>query len=138
MNGGGPTVVVTDGGQAPVDSHATPPLWSAAEMIDRLGGDEALARQLVALFLGEYPKLLDALRASVSTGNADSVRRAAHAAKGCIANFVDGGPQATAHAIERLGADGRLEGVAPLVARLEHEVAALVAPMREFERAGPA
>jgi signal transduction histidine kinase/CheY-like chemotaxis protein len=113
------------------------PLWSPADLIERLGGDEALARQLVTLFLAEYPKLLTALRDSFASGRADDVRRAAHAAKGCIANFVEGGPQATAYEIERLGAGGTLEGVAPLIARLEREVVAMVLPMTEFEQSQP-
>ena len=113
------------------------PVWSARDMIERLGGDEALARQLVTLFLAEYPKLLGTLRDSFTARKADDVRRAAHAAKGCIANFVDGGPQATAYEIERLGAEGRVDDVAPLIARLEKEVAAMVIPMAEFEQSTP-
>ncbi len=113
------------------------PAWSPAATIDRLGGDESLARQLVTLFLAEYPKLLSALRDSLASGNADDVRRAAHAAKGCIANFVAGGPQATAFEIEQLGAEGRLADAAPLLARLEHEVAAVVLNMQEFEQGAP-
>jgi hypothetical protein len=60
------------------------------------------------------------------------VRRAAHAAKGCIANFIEGGPQATAYAIERLAAEGKVDEAAPLVATLEREVAALAALMNRF------
>jgi HPt (histidine-containing phosphotransfer) domain-containing protein len=119
--------------------HSAPPcfqafLWSPAEMIERLGGDDSLARQLVVLFMGEYEKLLDNLRHSVSAGNADDVRRAAHAAKGCIANFIDGGPQYTAYQIEHLATTGQLATVPALLAQLEGEVAALVEQMRAFER----
>jgi CheY-like chemotaxis protein len=122
----------------PVAPQAEPapaalPAFDAAAMIERVG-DEALARQLVGLFLAEYPKLLGALRESFAARQPDDVRRAAHAAKGCIANFVEGGPQATACEIERLGAAGRLDEVAPLLARLEREVAAMVMPMCEFEQ----
>jgi HPt (histidine-containing phosphotransfer) domain-containing protein len=106
--------------------------WSPKDLIERLGGDEALARQLVALFLAEYPSLLRTLHASCASGRADDVRRAAHAAKGCIANFIEGGPQATAYAIERLAAEGKVDEAAPLVATLEREVAALAALMNRF------
>lgn len=126
---------VTNGGE---HRHGAPGasvvLWSPAEMTERLGGDEALARQLVVLFLGEYEKLLDNLRRSVATGSADDVRRAAHAAKGCIANFIDGGPQETAYRIEQLGAAGNLAVAPALVAQLECEVATLVEQMQAFER----
>jgi HPt (histidine-containing phosphotransfer) domain-containing protein len=109
-------------------------LWSPAAMTERLGGDEALARQLVVLFLGEYEKLLANLRRSVAAGSADEVRRAAHATKGCIANFIDGGPQETAYRIEQLGASGELAMAPALVAQLEREVATLVEQMQAFER----
>ena len=105
-------------------------------MVERLGGDEELARELVALFLGEYSNLMNNLRASIGSGNADAVRRAAHAAKGCIANFTDGGAQMTAYRIEQLGAEGRLREIAPLLSDLELEVAALVRDMTAFKQ-GP-
>ena len=107
--------------------------WSPVAMIDRLDGDEELARQLITLFLGEYPRLMDGLRVSVSGGNPDAVRRAAHAAKGCIANFVDGGPQATAYMIEQLGTAGTLDDVPALVAQLEREVEGLARAMTVFQ-----
>lgn len=117
--------------------HAVPETavcWSADAMIERLGGDEQLARQLVSLFLEEYPRLIAQLKASIVSGQADAVRRAAHAAKGCIANFVEGGPQATAHSIEQFAAGGRVADAASLVARLEAEITGLVKPMTQFER----
>jgi HPt (histidine-containing phosphotransfer) domain-containing protein len=103
-------------------------------MVERLGGDEDLARELVSLFLGEYSNLMNNLRASIGTGNPDAVRRAAHAAKGCIANFIDDGPQMTAYRIEQLGTEGRVSEIAPLFSRLELEVAALVRDMTAFSR----
>jgi two-component system sensor histidine kinase/response regulator len=106
-------------------------------MVQRLGGDEELTRQLVQLFFGEQVKLLTNLHASVRGGNADHVRRAAHAAKGCIANFIDGGPQATAYRIEQLGAAGTLADVPALVTQLEREVALLVEQMRKFVQETP-
>lgn len=117
---------------------STATAWSAREMIDRLGGDEELARQLVALFLTECPRLLARLRDSLASGQADDVRRAAHAARGCIANFVEGGPQLTAFEIERLGMEGHLDLAAPVIVRLEQELAAMVAVMRDFEAGGRA
>ena len=115
------------------DPGPGPGHWSADAMIERLDGDHELARQLVGLFLTEYPKLLATLRASIESGRGDDVRRAAHATKGCLANFVETGPHDTAYEIERLGAEGRVDGAAPLVSRLEREIAAIVIDMRKFE-----
>ncbi len=91
----------------------------------------------MSLFLGEYPKLLSGLRESFASGSADDVRKAAHAAKGCIANFIEGGPQGTAHDIEKLAEVGRITEAAPLVAKLDRELTILVQHMHEFEQGAP-
>ena len=116
---------------APAAGGETPP-WSAAAMVERLGGDQDLARQLVILFLEEYPRLLGGLRVSLASRDADAIRRAAHAAKGCIANFIEAGPRATASQIEQAALRGDLGSVPALAARLEDEVARLAAEMRAF------
>jgi HPt (histidine-containing phosphotransfer) domain-containing protein len=120
-----------DWGAAP--NPESRPAWSARQLLDRLGGDEELARELVTLFLTEHPRLLSRLHASFASGRQDDVRRAAHAAKGCIANFVEGGVVDTAFEIERLSGQGRLEDASALVGRLERELADLVNDMRDFE-----
>jgi HPt (histidine-containing phosphotransfer) domain-containing protein len=115
---------------------SNPTVWSADTMVERLGGDDELARQLVSLFLTEYPRMMTAMRESIAGGVADTVRRAAHAFKGSVSNFIDDGPVTTALEIEILGKEGRLAEVPALFARLEAEVEQMVAGMREFDRAG--
>jgi HPt (histidine-containing phosphotransfer) domain-containing protein len=114
----------------------TTPAWSPEPMLERLGGDVDLGRQLVTLFLSEYPRLVENLRASLASGRPQDVRRAAHAVKGSIANFIETGPHETAFEIERLGQEERLEPAMALVPRLERELAAIVPCMRTFERGG--
>jgi HPt (histidine-containing phosphotransfer) domain-containing protein len=104
--------------------------WTSATLVDRLGGDEQLARELVTIFLTEYPKMLDAVRGGVAAGDAATIARAVHAFKGSIANFVDEGPVRTARALEQAACEGRLRDVQPLLQRLEAEVEALVEAMR--------
>lgn len=108
-------------------------VWTPTVMIERLSGDEILARELVALFLEEYPALIASLRDRVAGGDPEQVRLAAHALKGCVANFIDQGPRATAFEIERMGASGSLAGVGAALSRLEREIGEMVAQMREFE-----
>ena len=106
--------------------------WTSAALTERLGGDAALARELVDIFLTEYPKLLQTLRASVETGEAHAIQRAAHQLKGSIANFVDDGPTATASAVER-AAEETQPGVIPvLMEQLEREVQELATAMRRL------
>jgi HPt (histidine-containing phosphotransfer) domain-containing protein len=109
-----------------------PFVWSPEQMIARLGGDEGLARQLVALFLAECPRMMAQVRESVEQGSADVIRRAAHAFKGSVSNFATGGPTATAFELETAGREGRVADAPAVLARLEREVASLVDQLRTF------
>ena len=111
--------------------------WTPERMLARLDGDRELAVQLAGIFLDEYPNMLQRLRDAVSAGSADEVRRAAHALKGSISNFIDGGPTATAFELETLGRNGQVEGAPALLDRLDRELNALSDFLREFQSKGP-
>jgi HPt (histidine-containing phosphotransfer) domain-containing protein len=111
-------------------------VWSPDQMIARLGGDEELARQLVTLFLDECPRMIAEVRDSVAQGTPDLVRRAAHAFKGSVSNFLPDGPTATAFALEQIGRDERMADAPDVLARLEREVETLTAQLRVFDSQG--
>lgn len=104
--------------------------WTAADLADRLGGNQQLAHELIAIFLAEYPALLRTIQASVARNDGHAISRSAHAMKGTVSNFVDAGPTATAQALERAAAEARLADVPALVEQLERELQALAAAMR--------
>ena len=108
------------------------PAWTPERMLTRLGGDEALARQLAVLFIEECPRMLERVQTSVPSGDADAVRRAAHAFKGSVSNFIEQGPAVTAFELECLGRDNRLDSAPAVVARLEREVADFLVDLRRF------
>lgn len=110
--------------------------WTPARMLSRLDGDVELAQQLAAIFVDEYPHMLDRLRAALASGVADDVRRAAHALKGSVSNFIDGGPTATAFELENMGRSGQLEGTSAVLDRLERELASLSSSLRRFHSEG--
>ena len=111
--------------------------WSPAAMIERLGGDEELARQLVELFVAECPRMMSVVRESVASGNADQVRRAAHAFKGSVGNFTEAAPMTTAFELEQIGRAGLLDQASPLLVRLEAEVEQFLAALSRFEAGEP-
>ena len=108
--------------------------WSPNAMVERLGGDEGLARQLVTLFLSECPRMMTAVRRSVASGDAEEIRRAAHAFKGSVGNFTDTQPTTTAFELEQIGRAGRSADAPPVLARLEGEVDDFSAQLRQFEQ----
>jgi len=123
---------------ANVHSHVddTAMNWTPDRMLSRLDGDMELATQLAAIFIDEYPRMLERLRGAVAAGSADDVRRAAHALKGSVSNFVDGGPTATAFELETMGRNGQLEGMAAVLDRLEQEIVALTVSLQDFQAKG--
>jgi two-component system sensor histidine kinase/response regulator len=93
-----------------------------AEVLDRVGGDEELVREIAAIFLDEYPVLLAKIQASVASNNPVQLERAAHNLKGSISNF--GAPEATraAYDLEMLGRNQRMQDAGIAVETLEREM----------------
>jgi HPt (histidine-containing phosphotransfer) domain-containing protein len=108
------------------------PSCDTGAFIARLGGDGELARQMACVFLGQIDRLLDAVRAAIAAGDADALRRAAHAVKGAAANFDAAPTVAAAAALEQLGRTGDVSQAHALLAILEPEVVRLVAALHEF------
>jgi CheY-like chemotaxis protein len=91
------------------------PLAAAA----RLGGDRHLLRDLLAIFLAECPAMVSNIRKAIDAGDATSLRHAAHALKGSVANFAAPRPFAAAQLLERMGIDDDLSGARLALDELE-------------------
>ncbi len=102
-------------------------------IVTRFGGDEELVAQLVALFVAECPRMFGDVRAGVSGGCADDIRRAAHTFKGSVGNFTTGAVYEEALALEQIGQSGDIAAAPETLARLERELDALLAVMRHFQ-----
>ena len=120
----------------PLNVDHTAMNWTPERMLSRLDGDTELATQLAAIFIDEYPRMLERLRGAVAAGSAEDVRRAAHALKGSVSNFIDGGPTATAFELENMGRNGQLEGTPAVLNRLEQEIVALTVCLQDFQAKG--
>jgi CheY-like chemotaxis protein len=102
-------------------------------LLARVEGDEALLDELVRLFVGDVPARLGEVAVALSVGDAPALRRAAHAVKSAVSNFVTGqggaGPAqaaiAAARRVEDLAAGGDLTAAAGACRALEEAVARL-------------
>jgi HPt (histidine-containing phosphotransfer) domain-containing protein len=81
-----------------------------AVALERVGGDTALLREIVGLFLEEYPRLLAEIRSSLDSGDPVRLERAAHSLKGSVGNF---GARAAFDAALRLELLGRAHDLGP-------------------------
>jgi len=112
------------------------PSWSfdPAEVLARVFDDRVVLAQMVELFRAASPKMLSAIRASVTDDDAAALARAAHTLSGSVGNFGPTDCFDSARELERMGRDhvlagasGRLAVLEEQVGRLERDLAAFVA-----------
>ena len=85
-------------------------LWSRAQAVAFVGGDEALFSELATVFLGRNDLLLQNIEAAIEHGDADDLLETAHAYKGAIGHFACPTLRRSAMALENQARTGRIEG----------------------------
>jgi PAS domain S-box-containing protein len=80
--------------------------YSAA--LARVGGDADLLKELVGMFIEEYPKLLAQIREGLERQDAASASSAAHQLKGLLAQFGAEAARQAAYAVEQPARQGDL------------------------------
>ena len=83
------------------------PTLARATLIARFGGDTEFFNEVAAVFLEDYPRLLDQLHAACARQDLSALRTTAHAFKGAISHFTDGEAYTAAAALERAAEAGR-------------------------------
>jgi two-component system, sensor histidine kinase and response regulator len=93
--------------------------------LSRVGGDHELLREVVELFLNDYPQSLDKIRNAVNAHDPAALEHHAHSLKGSVSTF--GAQQAfdAAFALEAKGRSGDLTGAEDSLQNLENVFAAL-------------
>jgi CheY-like chemotaxis protein/HPt (histidine-containing phosphotransfer) domain-containing protein len=110
------------------DASSTPVNESTGEVLDRavalarVDGDETLLADLARLLLEESPKMLAAVQAAVSEGDARRLERAAHSLKGAVSTFAAHAAVEAAVRLERLGRAGDLAEAPQACAALEAQI----------------
>lgn len=98
------------------------PSFNRVVALERVGGDEELLREVVQIYLAEYPGLLDAIRQAVATRSAEGLHRSAHTLKGSLATMGAEAAAALAFALEAKGRNSELSGVLEKFQELEAEL----------------
>ena len=123
----GPVVLAT----AEAASSETP-VFDSAGMMERLSGDQELARIVVDGFLEDAPRLIEALRSSLLAGDAAGAIRAAHTIRGASATVGGEALRAAAWELEKAGTAGDFRAVAAGLPGLESELGRLRDAMSRF------
>jgi HPt (histidine-containing phosphotransfer) domain-containing protein len=87
--------------------------------LSRVGGDVELLREVVGLFLDDYPQSLDLIRQAVAQGDQSSLERHAHSLKGSVSTFGAQEAFDAAQVLEKQGRTGDLSQSQDGLARLE-------------------
>jgi len=100
-------------------------------LMERLGGDTELARELADLYLVEYPKQLADLQSAVRAGDLKRVQQAAHKIKGTARNFAAAPAEECARALEESKEFGDGAAIAEITNRLSDELQLLQAALEQ-------
>lgn len=107
-------------------------------LLARVDGDPALLREVVGLFLEEYPKRLGELRAALARHDSTGVASAAHGLKGTLSYFAAGTVVDAARRLEAMGRAGDLRDAEAACAILEEALGRLTPALGALAREGPA
>jgi len=106
-----------------------------AAVLAGVGEDRQLLREVVRLFLADYPRRLVEIKDAIRRGDAGGLWRAAHTLKGSVGNFAATKAFAAAHRVESIGEKGDLGDVASeACATLESELALLGEQLRKLTK----
>ena len=107
-------------------------VFDSAGMMERLMGDQELARIVVDGFLEDAPRLIEALRSSLDAGDAAAAIRGAHTLRGASATVGGEALRAVAWEMEKAGTAGDFGAVSAHLPELESEVGRLREAMERF------
>jgi CheY-like chemotaxis protein/HPt (histidine-containing phosphotransfer) domain-containing protein len=110
---------------------------SEADVIDEaallagIDGNRQILRELVRLFLGDFPQRMAEIKQAINRGDGEAVARAAHTLKGSVGNFAAQTAFAAAQNMEAVGKSGNLDVAKQAFLTLEAELALLAARLRK-------
>ncbi|MDD2338440.1 MAG: response regulator, partial [Geobacteraceae bacterium] len=104
---------------------AAPGLFDMAQALAGVDGDLDLFREVVGLFLKEYPKTMKEIREAIDESDPLRLNWAAHALKGSVGNFGACGVFDLAKRLEMMGGENALNGAEETRIALEKELVCL-------------
>ncbi|AFM23186.1 PAS domain S-box protein [Desulfomonile tiedjei] len=108
-----------------------------ARLLEQVGGDKDLLRQLIDLFAEESPKLLGKMREAIEHQDPEMLQMAAHTMKGMIGNFAANLAVEEALKLENLGKSRSMEEARDRLLALEKEIMSVQDALRIFVKDDP-
>jgi len=92
-------------------------------LLKAFDGDWSFLKEVVEVFLSDYPRLLDNLRRAFEQNDSDTLMRAAHSLKGMLKNFQAETAAEVAFELEKKGQAESFDGVPEVIDNLAGQVA---------------
>jgi CheY-like chemotaxis protein len=102
------------------------------DFIERLMGNESLARRVAGTFINSMPEQLAALASAIQSFDAPATRLAAHSIKGAAANVGGTAVRELAAKLEKMGEAGEMESAAAVLPQLDATFQSLKPVMQRF------
>jgi signal transduction histidine kinase/CheY-like chemotaxis protein len=103
-----------------------------ANLLDRVGGDEKLARKMIATFLHDVPQRMLGIQKAIKQKNGEGLASLAHALKGSVSIFDAQEARDHAQKLQDLGRAKEFRGLARVYEQLKEEIAELEANLRGY------
>jgi CheY-like chemotaxis protein len=101
-------------------------LLDRASLLERVEGDHELLAEMIHLFLGEAPRLLEAMRNALQRGDMLALEQSAHSMKGAAGNLSAPATARAASQLEQNAKNGDAESAKTSLAILEGAVEQLL------------
>jgi HPt (histidine-containing phosphotransfer) domain-containing protein len=87
-------------------------IFDPNEILEQIGGEKELLREIIKIFIDTYPEDLKTLQNSILEKEPESIRKAAHRIKGSVSNFGQYEAFKSAKEIECKAREGELSDMA--------------------------
>lgn len=108
------------------------PQTPVATLLDRVGGDEQLARKMIATFLRDTPKRVARIESALKQKNGPQLASLAHALKGSVSIFGAESAELSAERLQDLGRAYDFSSTASVYKQLKEGIAELEANLRGY------
>lgn len=85
-------------------------LLDIEDLLNRVGGDEELAKRILAIFTADCSEKLSSIKEAIAEKNAEALERTAHSLKGSSANVSAIGISQVAFTLQKIGEKGEFTG----------------------------
>ena len=93
--------------------------------LSRVGGDVELLKEVIELFLSDYPSTFEKIKSAVASSDATALEHHAHSLKGSVSTFGADRAFEAAFALEKQGRSGDLRNAQEGLLHLEQALEAL-------------